>query len=79
MPAPWRVYLEFPAQLTRPPSAVLLRLLTEAYKSGRRHLHGDHIEPIEARPELALELDNIRTLCSVCHARKTGGPSHSSG
>ena len=37
----------------------------------RRHLHGDHIETIEARPDLRLVLSNIATRCNECHASKT--------
>lgn len=31
----------------------------------------DHIRPRAMRPELALDLDNLMTLCPNCHARKT--------
>lgn len=31
----------------------------------------DHILPKSVFPELALELDNLQTLCPNCHARKT--------
>jgi 5-methylcytosine-specific restriction endonuclease McrA len=34
-------------------------------------LEVDHIEPRERRPELALSLDNLATLCRVCHIEKT--------
>ena len=27
-----------------------------------------HIIPVKERPDLALELDNLRSLCSACHA-----------
>lgn len=31
----------------------------------------DHIIPIERRPDLRLVWDNLQSLCSTCHARKT--------
>lgn len=37
----------------------------------------DHIEPVKARPDLALRLDNVRTLCASCdnmrHSEKGRG------
>lgn len=30
----------------------------------------DHIQEIEFHPELALELDNLRTLCKACHNKR---------
>lgn len=35
-------------------------------------LNVDHIEELEKRPDLALELSNLRTLCIQCHNRKHG-------
>ena len=29
-----------------------------------------HIIPVEERPDLALDLSNLRSLCNVCHARE---------
>lgn len=29
-----------------------------------------HIQPIDAHPELALDLGNLRSLCSACHNQK---------
>ena len=29
-----------------------------------------HIIPLEERPDLALELSNLRSLCSACHAQE---------
>jgi 5-methylcytosine-specific restriction protein A len=57
--------------LDEPPLGVILAFLTEAYKRGERHFHGDHIEPIERRPELRLDLANYATRCDGCHNRKT--------
>lgn len=38
-------------------------------------LHADHIKPLSARPDLALDLDNGRALCVPCHrATETWGP-----
>lgn len=35
-------------------------------------LEVDHIKEVEFYPELALELDNLRTLCHACHNRRHG-------
>ncbi len=32
-----------------------------------KRAHGHHIEPIDQRPDLKLDPDNIMTLCSKCH------------
>jgi len=29
-----------------------------------------HIQPISEHPELSLELDNLRSLCDECHAKR---------
>ena len=34
-------------------------------------LEVDHIQPVERRPDLALVLDNLQTLCKACHLDKT--------
>lgn len=41
----------------------------------------DHVVPLMVRRDLALELSNLRSLCSSCHAAKTrrGAPVESSG
>jgi hypothetical protein len=31
----------------------------------------DHVLPIATHPGLRLDLGNVQTLCSLCHARKT--------
>lgn len=54
-----------------PPTDVILDSLRNAYRNGDRHLHGDHIIPIEDRPDLRLSLDNYATRCSDCHNWKT--------
>lgn len=37
-----------------------------------KQLDVDHVEEIEDFPELALELENLRTLCIRCHNEKHG-------
>lgn len=36
-----------------------------------RDLEVDHIRPVRDAPELAYTLDNLQTLCTSCHTRKT--------
>ena len=36
-------------------------------------LEVDHVQPRERRPDLALVLDNVQTLCRDCHLPKTRG------
>lgn len=31
----------------------------------------DHVEPIDERPDLAIDYDNTQSLCKLCHIRKT--------
>lgn len=33
----------------------------------------DHIEGLRYRPDLAYTLENLQSLCSACHARKSAG------
>jgi 5-methylcytosine-specific restriction protein A len=34
-------------------------------------LEVDHIKPVRTHPELAFDLSNLQSLCTVCHSRKT--------
>ena len=36
------------------------------------HLEVDHIKELQFYPELALDLDNLRTLCHDCHNKRHG-------
>ena len=54
-----------------PPADRVLEELRQRFHSGETHLHADHIIPIEERPDLRLDLDNMRTLCSPCHGART--------
>lgn len=58
-------------ELGEPDQAVVLDELRKAFNRGERHLHGDHIIPIEVRPDLRLDLDNYATRCNLCHSAKT--------
>jgi 5-methylcytosine-specific restriction endonuclease McrA len=49
----------------------VLAELRERFSRGEKHLHADHQIPIEQRPDLRLELDNLRTRCNSCHSAKT--------
>ena len=57
--------------MRQPPTPVILEELRQRFHDGRRHLHADHITPIEVRPELKSELANMQTLCDQCHGGKT--------
>lgn len=66
-----------------PDAKVLLAELRAAYRQRGRHLHADHEVPINLRPELRLDLKNVKTRCNVCHnaktAREDGGFGHYGG
>ena len=57
--------------LNLPHPSGALEFLRGAFNRGERHLHADHIIPIEERLDLRLVLDNLATRCNECHARKT--------
>ncbi len=44
----------------------VLAELKQRFSQGERHLHADHQIPIEKRPDLRLDLDNLRTRCDSC-------------
>lgn len=45
----------------------------------RRAVVVHHIQPIEERPDLALTLSNLRSLCEVCHNRRHPEKGRKSG
>jgi 5-methylcytosine-specific restriction endonuclease McrA len=54
------------------PVDAVLDELRRAKVAGERHLHADHVVPIEGRNDpRRLDLDNMQTLCDTCHRRKT--------
>jgi 5-methylcytosine-specific restriction endonuclease McrA len=54
-----------------PPVDRILDELRARFSQHVRHLHADHQIPIEQRPDLRLDLDNLRTRCNLCHGAKT--------
>ena len=58
-------------ELGPPPVDQVLAELRERFSQGERHLHADHQIPIATRPDLRLDLDNLRTRCNTCHSAKT--------
>ena len=64
-----RVFRE--AELGDPPTDRVLDELRDRHNRGDRHLHADHQIPIAERPDLRLDLDNLRTRCDGCHGAKT--------
>src|SRR5450432_1855172 len=61
-----------------PPAEQVLAELRERFRQAERHLHADHQIPITVRPDLRLDLDNLRTRCNTCHNAKTMRESVSS-
>ena len=57
--------------LDEPPAELVLDELCDRKKEGERHLHADHTIPIAERPDLRLDLENLRTRCNSCHSAKT--------
>lgn len=53
------------------PINATLRVLAALQQAGGQHLHVDHIKSIEQRPDLRLDLSNLRTLCNLCHNSRT--------
>ena len=64
-----RVFRE--AGLGSPPANSVLAELRDSFNRGERHLHADHEIPIAERPDLRLDLDNMRTRGDACHRAKT--------
>jgi hypothetical protein len=58
-------------ELGEPPTSVILDYLRQQWRRGEKHLHGDHDQPIQQRPDLRRDLDNYRTRCNECHNAKT--------
>ena len=54
-----------------PPVEPVLTELRQRFSLGERHLHADHQIPIAIRPDLRLDLGNMRTRCNTCHSAKT--------
>src|ERR1700758_2216117 len=59
------------AALGDPPIDRVLAELRDNHNRGDRHLHADHEIPIAERPDLRLDLDNLKTRCDACHRAKT--------
>lgn len=47
------------------------RCMCAGKKRGQPSPHVDHIKTRREHPELAMRLDNLRTLCPSCHSRRT--------
>jgi hypothetical protein len=58
-------------QFDEPPVDAILEALRVAFNRGERHLHADHDQPVEQRPDLRTDLDNYKTRCNRCHSAKT--------
>jgi 5-methylcytosine-specific restriction enzyme A len=58
-------------ELGDPPTDRILAELRDRHNRKERHLHADHQIPISERPDLRLDLDNLRTRCDGCHNAKT--------
>lgn len=53
------------------PTSHVLEELRIRKNRNQLHLHADHQIPIADRPDLRLDLDNMRTRCNACHSAKT--------
>jgi len=58
-------------ELGDPPTDRILAELRDRHNRKERHLHADHQIPISERPDLRLDLANLRTRCDGCHNAKT--------
>jgi uncharacterized protein YjhX (UPF0386 family) len=58
-------------ELGDPPTDHVLAELRGRHNGKARHLHADHQIPIAERPDLRLDLANLRTRCDGCHNAKT--------
>jgi 5-methylcytosine-specific restriction protein A len=67
------------ADIGVPSAEAVLDELRGAFARGGRHLHADHQIPIADRPDLRLDLDNLRTRCDGCHRAKTLRESRGTG
>jgi 5-methylcytosine-specific restriction endonuclease McrA len=67
------------AELGDPPTETVLAELRARHNRGERHLHADHQVPIAERPDLRLDLENMRTRCDACHRGKTLRESRGTG
>lgn len=54
-----------------PPAELILEELRQRQQRNQQHLHADHEQSIELRPDLRTDLDNYRTRCNRCHSAKT--------
>jgi 5-methylcytosine-specific restriction endonuclease McrA len=51
-----------------------LELLAAAHQAGERHLVADHVVPVRRfDPNTHYAMENLQTLCSTCHNRKSQG------
>lgn len=66
------------AGLDPPPTEQVIDDLKRAFARGDRHLHADHVVPIEVNAELRLVLGNLATRCNRCHNRKRAS-EHAAG
>jgi hypothetical protein len=58
-------------EIGKPPAAEVLEELRKRHNDRQRHLHADHVIPVEIRSDLRTELSNMQTLCDLCHGGKT--------
>jgi 5-methylcytosine-specific restriction enzyme A len=62
--------------LGEPPVGRVLDELRRRHNRNQRHLHADHELPIADRPDLRLDVGNMRTRCDACHRMKTMREMH---
>ena len=69
--APWKAARKARLEID---GGMCVECMAEFYRGERRHpkraVMVHHVQPITERPDLALDLDNMRSLCDMHHNRK---------
>jgi hypothetical protein len=58
------------AGVAMPPMNRILDELRMRFADHRKHLHADHLVPVDRAPELRLDLGNLATRCDSCNVSR---------